>query len=374
MAISGILMVAVFGSYRVQSRTFHSQEKIVDQFHLLEVQAIKKDTIGTVRSLIAKAKDLKAKKVAPKSYLEAVNQLQATDDFITKNPYAKDEMHVMAKKALFLANRCVVITMQSRRYEDLPPEDIALEFENNLHTVSNALGAQDMRDQMVDTQIQNIIETIATINQDREFMAGKNRELVVELNNLKSSHQKEISELETRIATLKGETRKEQAAKKLLEQERLLIENKLESERRFNQKYIEVQNYFTDDEAEVYKQENRLVLRLKSMNFPVGRSLIMPENYQLLSKVQKAIRNFDNPTVIIEGHTDSTGPAETNQLLSEQRAEAVKEYLIANKTLSPDQLASVGYGSERPLASNATSEGRAINRRIDVIITPSDDM
>ena len=162
-------------------------------------------------------------------------------------------------------------------------------------------------------------------------------------------------------------------AKEQLEKERLAAERKLESERRFNQKYIEVQNYFNEDEAEVYKQENRLVLRLKSVGFPVGKSIFMPENYSLLSKVQKAIRNFNDPQVIVEGHTDSTGTAEVNQLLSEQRAEAVKSYLVANQTRPGDRIAAVGFGSERPLASNATLEGRAVNRRIDVIITPKDD-
>jgi outer membrane protein OmpA-like peptidoglycan-associated protein len=124
------------------------------------------------------------------------------------------------------------------------------------------------------------------------------------------------------------------------------------------------------DEAEVYKQDNQLVIRLKAMQFPVGKSIIMPENYALLSKVQKAVRTFGDPRVIVEGHTDTTGSNEVNMLLSQQRAEAVREYMIANQTLSADSISAVGYGSERPLASNATSAGRAINRRIDIQIIP----
>jgi len=191
---------------------------------------------------------------------------------------------------------------------------------------------------------------------------------------LESNHQEVVNGMNSKIAMLEGKTQQEQMAKEQLEKERQAAERKLESERRFNQKYIEVQNYFDQNEAEVYKQENRLVLRLKSVGFPVGKSIIMPENYSLLSKVQKAIRNFNDPQVIVEGHTDSTGTAEVNQLLSEQRAEAVKSYLVANQTLPSHRIAAVGFGSERPLASNATPEGRAINRRIDVIITPKDDL
>ena len=96
----------------------------------------------------------------------------------------------------------------------------------------------------------------------------------------------------------------------------------------------------------------------------------MPDNYELLSKVQKSIRTFGEPNVVIEGHTDSTGSDEVNEHLSQQRAEAVRAYLTANQTLSYDRIVALGYGSMRPLASNETADGRAVNRRIDVIVKP----
>jgi outer membrane protein OmpA-like peptidoglycan-associated protein len=96
----------------------------------------------------------------------------------------------------------------------------------------------------------------------------------------------------------------------------------------------------------------------------------MPDNYGLLSKVQRAIRTFGEPDVVIEGHTDSTGSDEVNEHLSQQRAESVRDYLVANKTLPEEKIVAIGYGSKRPLASNETAEGRAINRRIDVVISP----
>ena len=106
------------------------------------------------------------------------------------------------------------------------------------------------------------------------------------------------------------------------------------------------------------------------MQFPVGQAVIMPENYKLLSKVQRAIGNFEGSSITIEGHTDSTGSKEMNDVLSQQRANAVKDYLVANKTLPSSKIVARGYGSVKPVASNATTEGRAANRRIDVIVTP----
>ena len=351
----------------------NNRDKVADDFHQLEVQAIKRDTIGEVRKLIAQAEDAGAKKIAPKSHKEAVEQLQATDAFITENPYAKEKMHEMAQKALFLAKHAVVVTEQSTRVKAMRPEEISLWSENQLHTISSALGAPDMRDQTYQTQLDNIVGSVTALNDDRNFVAEKNKELLADIEKVKTDRQAQVNELNLKIAMLEGKTREEQMAKEQIERERQAAERKLDAERRFNQKYVEVQNYFPKDEAEVYKQENQLVLRLKAVRFPVGKSVIMPENYALLSKVQKAIRNFNDPRVIIEGHTDSTGSVEVNQLLSQQRADAVREYMIANQTLPVERIAAVGYGSERPLASNATQEGRAINRRIDIIITPKTD-
>ena len=67
---------------------------------------------------------------------------------------------------------------------------------------------------------------------------------------------------------------------------------------------------------------------------------------------------------VVEGHTDSIGGPITNQLISEERARAVVDYLV-EVGVDPDRLSTIGYGEERPIASNNTSSGRAQNRRIE---------
>jgi len=133
----------------------------------------------------------------------------------------------------------------------------------------------------------------------------------------------------------------------------------------------QIQHYFDKNEADVFKKGNQLVIRLKDMHFPAGQAIIMPENYLLLSKVQRAIRSFGEPMLLIEGHTDCTDTPELNKHLSKQRADAVREYLINAQTLPADKIIALGFGPERPLASNETEAGRAQNRRIDLILSPS---
>jgi OOP family OmpA-OmpF porin len=324
----------------------HNQAKVTEQFRQLEIRAIKIRTVGEVRNLLRAAEKQKLDKIAPESYMAAKNKLAEADTFITENPYQKEQMRKLANQALFLARRHIEIAEEAKKVQEMEPEQIALRTEAILHKTSSRLAAPDMRDQSFERQMDNILASISAQQADHEFTVKKIKE-----------QQFEITDLQHKIASLEGQSRQQQ--------ERLMAEKQL------NQLFREVRGYFDPNEAEVYKRENQLIIRLKTIYFPVGQSVIMPENYALLGKVQRAIRVFGEPDVIIGGHTDSTGPEPLNEHLSQQRAEAVRQYLVANGILPFDKIIAVGYGSMRPLASNSTEKGRAMNRRIDVTISPA---
>ena len=317
-------------------------------FQNLEFRAIKTETLGEVRKLIKRAKESKVDKIAPRSFNIAQSKLAEADAFITQNPYQKEMMQQKANEALFMSQRLFQVADQSKKFKNMKPEEMTLWIEEVLHEITAKLDATDMRNQPYKIQVENIVGSIDALQKDRQFMFDKVKIL-----------NSEIETKNSRIADLEGKT---------LEQQ--MIKERLAAEKRFNQLFIEVQNLFTPEEAEVYKKGNSLVIRLRAIQFPVGKSVILPENYPLLSKIQQSIRIFGEPDVIIEGHTDSTGSNEVNEHLSQQRSESVRQYLLANKTLSYDRIVAVGYGSSKPLASNATEQGRAVNRRIDVIIKP----
>ena len=325
-----------------------NRTKVTDAFGQLELRAIKEQTISVARELINKAEKGRAQKIAPKSFAVAQEKLKEADAFISAHRYEKEKIHEKASEALFQARRLLEVTSQSEQVRTMQPEQITLWVEGILHKTASKLSAPDMRDNSFDTQVENILGSITVLQEDQQFMVNKVKALSTEIEAMKKQ-----------IASLEGQTLEKQAAK-----------DRLAAEKRFNQLFGEVQNYFTPDEAEVYKQGNRLIIRLRAIQFPVGQAVIMPDNYLLLSKVQRFIRTFGEPDVVIEGHTDSTGSNEVNEHLSQQRAEAVRQYFVANRTLPDENIVAVGYGSKRPLASNATPEGRAINRRIDVIISP----
>ncbi len=103
----------------------------------------------------------------------------------------------------------------------------------------------------------------------------------------------------------------------------------------------------------------------KSILFDSGKSTIKQESSANLDEIVKVMTEYGTTNFRLEGYTDNTGVAANNLQLSKDRAAAVKQYLIA-KGISSDRLSSEGYGIERPIASNKTLAGRALNRRVEI--------
>ena len=107
-----------------------------------------------------------------------------------------------------------------------------------------------------------------------------------------------------------------------------------------------------------------------SVLFASGKSELLPSATSRLTQVAEALAAGDpGAHFIVEGYTDSTGRAEFNQQLSEARAQAVREFLVEHG-VAADRIESRGLGETQPVASNATAEGRANNRRVEIVIQP----
>jgi len=102
------------------------------------------------------------------------------------------------------------------------------------------------------------------------------------------------------------------------------------------------------------------------INFETGKADIKPESQKIIDQIVQMLK--DNPTlnISIEGHTDNVGTPQSNQTLSENRARAVMNAIIA-KGIDKSRLSSVGWGQTKPIADNKTEEGRAKNRRVEIV-------
>ena len=109
--------------------------------------------------------------------------------------------------------------------------------------------------------------------------------------------------------------------------------------------------------------DTMIVLKQKVF-FAFGKAKIDPKSYPLLDEIAQALKDHPTFVVRIEGHTDNVGSDKKNLKLSQDRADAVRDYLI-KKGIEPHRLKAIGYGESRPIDDNSTPEGRAVNRRVE---------
>lgn len=123
--------------------------------------------------------------------------------------------------------------------------------------------------------------------------------------------------------------------------------------------------------AAVTKEARGMVITLSgSVLFASNESTLLPAAMIKLNEVADALtKGNPDSNITVEGHTDSQGQKQYNQDLSKKRADAVRDQLVS-RGVAQDRIKAVGIGSDRPIASNNTAEGRANNRRVEIIVEP----
>jgi len=107
--------------------------------------------------------------------------------------------------------------------------------------------------------------------------------------------------------------------------------------------------------------------------FDVGKSNLQYPAQQDLVKMSMILNKYDDTNILVEGHTDSDGSNDYNQTLSERRANSVSAFLAMNE-VTRARMITIGYGEDQPIADNNVSEGKALNRRVEVAIMANDDL
>jgi outer membrane protein OmpA-like peptidoglycan-associated protein len=120
------------------------------------------------------------------------------------------------------------------------------------------------------------------------------------------------------------------------------------------------------------KQDDRgMVITLSgSVLFATGKWALLPSASNRLEEVAKALKEQEGRNFTVEGHTDSVGNDASNMTLSQKRADSVREYLVS-RGVPADHIRATGVGEGRPVADNQSAEGRANNRRVEIIVEPA---
>jgi outer membrane protein OmpA-like peptidoglycan-associated protein len=123
--------------------------------------------------------------------------------------------------------------------------------------------------------------------------------------------------------------------------------------------------------AKVKEESRGVVITLSgAVLFATAKSDLLPIAKEKLNEVARALKDQGFKEITVEGHTDSQGSAAKNEELSLARAEAVRFHLVS-QGIPSEKIRAVGLGSSRPVAENSTAEGRANNRRVEIVVTPN---
>ncbi len=331
--------------------------EIDNLYRQAELNAIKVSIIGTVRNLIREAKDVEADEYTPITYANAVKLLSEAEAILNSNRRSESGAKEKAEQAEIEAKHAVTLTRQIKRLKknEKEWENFVLDREVIIEDIAVQLGFEAHFDEGLDKPLNGILNIAKSLQIEK-------RELLQEV-------QEKDSEIQSLTEDLKTYREKEQGLQAELREKQY----KLEMKRRREERIKAVEGMFTSQDAVVLRKGDDLIIRLIGLTFPSGKSTIRPEFFSLLTTVQRAIRKFPNPPITIEGHTDAIGDDRYNENLSYERAIAVKQYLLANMGLDESRITALGYGESKPIASNESGQGRAKNRRIDIVITFSQE-
>ena len=320
-----------------------------------ELVAIKGSIIGNVKKELKKAEEEKIYKYAPLTLKHAQDLLTAAETILNSNRSAKTEAREKAELAEYEVNHARYLAEQIKKLkkDDLNWEKLILEHEGYFKKFMKELDFSPKFDNGLEKPIQSAVKAIRNIKK-------QNKELSQEI----SSLDQKIEKLEEEKIDLQNELAK-------IKEKEAGLRTQLTLEQKRKEKFKKIESLFNENEAKVFREGDKIKIRLLGLNFASGKSVIDPEYFGLLTKLQRAIRIFPDYHIMIEGHTDNKGDSRRNKSLSLRRAKAVMSYLIANMGLPESQISAFGYGEDKPIASNETEQGRTKNRRIDVVLSPT---
>jgi outer membrane protein OmpA-like peptidoglycan-associated protein len=228
-----------------------------------------------------------------------------------------------------------------------------------------SLGGQAEAQRQMESADERYKETQDRLRKEAESKAAASREALRENQQRLEAVRKSLAEQNDKVGAqaqaLKQQEAELEARQKALEGERLA---RLEAEKK-----LAAAMKSLEEIAKVKEESRGLVITLEgSVLFASGKTNLLPIAEDKLSRVGAVLQQQDpSKKIVVEGHTDSVGSDTDNQRLSQARAEAVRSFLVT-KGVEAERISAVGKGESQPIADNKSPEGRANNRRVEIVV------
>jgi outer membrane protein OmpA-like peptidoglycan-associated protein len=319
-----------------------------------ELDAIKANYLDETRELLKQADEKDVEDYAPKTLQLSQQLVKQAEKELNENRYDTDVARGLARQANYEVKHAIYLAsvIKQMQEKDHSWEDLMLASEKPLQQIAEKTYVVPTFENGPGKTTTEIITYVSVCQNN---IVGLSQDLAwnQQENNLKEAR---ITELEQQLGS--------QA------QEKSSLAQQIADQAKSRQQFTDVERSFAPEDALVLREGNDIILRLVGLNFPSAASTIEQKSFGLLTKVRDAIRSYPGSSVSVLGYTDSYGGDVQNLELSTARAEAVKQYLLANTDLNDSRIIIVGYGESKPIASNETIKGRATNRRVEVVIHP----
>ncbi|MEO9023324.1 MAG: OmpA family protein [Ginsengibacter sp.] len=264
---------------------------------------------------------------------------------------------VVVLAAIFLLSSCV-----AKKYLAQSQKEVA-SLRGDSTTLANANSS-------LQGNISSLQDQIATLKNNINDLNGK----ISALNTQNSQLGQQTSEQQSKLTQSQQDLQLQK--QRLLQLENLLNQQKAASES-LRSKMSEALKGFNSNELSVYQKDGKVYVSLsEKLLFPSGSAVVNPEGVDALSKLAAVLNLNSDVSVDIEGHTDSIpirGRYQDNWDLSTARANSIVRILVNNYKVDPTRVISSGHSYFEPVASNSTAEGRAKNRRTEIILSPKLD-
>jgi outer membrane protein OmpA-like peptidoglycan-associated protein len=282
------------------------------------------------------AKSAGAEKYAPDDLKKAETELQNAQGFLTRGR-DKKRAETAARAAVQTAENARLLTIRKMDEERQANERAAAE-------AAKQKAAEEAR-RAAEAEAQR---KAAEAQKQAAEAARREAELAAQKAAAESERARQLK-MEAEAARQEAE-----AARRKAEQERAALRNQLREQ--------------LNRVMATRESARGLIVDIGDVNFDTGKFALKPEAREKLARVSGILIATPGLKVAVEGHTDSVGSDEFNQRLSEQRADSVRQYLIASG-FPAELITAAGFGKTRPVADNATAEGRQRNRRVELIVS-----
>ncbi len=326
-----------------------------------------RDQQAEVKDLMDQAKDHGAKGQLPQAWWDLDHRYgEAGKQGVTDQQWAalKSDARRLVNMALFV---------ESMRSQKSPLEALLGRYDQALDEIAAQSGVKLQPELTGDDRAAALLDALHGTQLDAKVLTDSlrvaNRQLREVIGGQVAAQDSVITALGVTVSDLRNKLWDSQLRVGVAEADRSAAESVLTSKQRFADAVQLLRNSFSPQEGKVLlSPDGEVMIRLHGVAFGVGSAELAPGQNDLIQRLEKGLQAFAGATYRVDGHTDDTGSREANLRLSLRRAETVARLLEHDLKLPAGAIATKGFGPDRPVALNDTPEGRALNRRIDVVI------